>query len=355
MIKHDWTQGLMDQVAAYAESGPDALSRMANLSALLYAQFHWHWVGFYRVAGDELVLGPFQGPAACSRIAYGKGVCGSAWKEKRTLIVPDVDAFPGHIACSALSRSEIVVPVIDRGVVTAVLDIDSTEKDAFDETDRDYLERIADEARPVRSALERYIRNQIIPRYDAFDMGHGRNHVLRVIDDALNLATRYAVNPEIVFCAAACHDLGLSEDRKTHHLVSGRIIREDTSLRNWFSASQIECIARAAEDHRASLDHEPRDIYGKIIAEADRQIDAETVIRRTVQFGLDHYPELDRENQWKRCLDHLLEKYAEGGYLRLWIPESPNAARLEELRALIRDQERLRGLFDRYYDQYAAL
>ena len=353
MNKHDWSRTLMDQVAAYAETGPDELSRMANLSALLYAQFHWHWVGFYRVVGDELVLGPFQGPAACSRIGYGKGVCGTAWKERKTLIVPDVDAFPGHIACSALSRSEIVVPVIHRGVVTAVLDIDSTDKDAFDENDRTYLEQVANEARPLRSSLEQYVNEQIIPRYDHFDKGHDRSHVLRVIDDALQLATRYAVNPELIYCAAACHDLGLAEDRKTHHLVSGRIIREDSRLRNWFSPSQIECIARAAEDHRASLGHEPRDIYGKIIAEADRQIDAETVIRRTVQFGLEHEPGLDREGQWQRCCDHLHEKYAEGGYLKLWIPESPNAARLQELRVLIRDRGRLRELFERFYDLYA--
>ena len=353
MSKRDWNQSLLEQVAAYAAAGPDELSRMANISALLYKEFAWHWVGFYRVVDGELVLGPFQGPAACSRIAFGKGVCGTAWKEKKTLIVPDVDAFPGHIACSALSRSEIVVPVIDRGSVTAVLDIDSVQKDEFDERDREFLERIASEARPVRSSLERYITQEIIPRYDHFDQGHDRRHVLRVIDDALALSARYRINPEIVYCAAACHDLGLAEDRKTHHLVSGRIIREDTNLRNWFSAKQIETIAQATEDHRASLDREPRDIYGKIIAEADRQIDVQTVVRRTVQFGLDHEPGLDREGQWQRCHAPRMEKYAEGGYLRLWIPESPNAARLEELRELIRDSARLRALFDRYYDQFA--
>lgn len=353
MNKREWNQDLLEQVAAYAESGPDELSRMANISALLYERFKWHWVGFYRVVGDELVLGPFQGPAACSRIAFGKGVCGTAWKEGKTLIVPDVDAFPGHIACSALSRSEIVVPVTDRGVVTAVLDIDSTLPDDFDDNDRVFLEQVACEARPVRSALERYVTGQILPRYDRFDKGHDRSHVQRVIEDALSLASRYRVNPEIIYCAAACHDLGLAEDRSTHHLVSGRMIREDAKLRNWFTPSQIETIARAAEDHRASLDHEPRDLYGKIIAEADRQIDAMTVIRRTVQFGLDHEPGLDREGQWQRCHAHLMEKYAEGGYLKLWIPESPNAGRLQQLRELIRDTARLRALFDSFYDQFS--
>ena len=122
-------------------------------------------------------------------------------------------------------------------------------------------------------------------------------------------------------------------------------------MREWFGPEQIETIAEAAEDHRASSDHEPRTIYGRLVAEADRQIVPETVIRRTVQYGLSHYPELDKEGHWTRTLEHLHEKYAEGGYLKLWIPESPNAARLAELRALIRDETRLRTLFEQYYSQ----
>lgn len=114
---------------------------------------------------------------------------------------------------------------------------------------------------------------------------------------------------------------------------------------------QIETIAQAAEDHRASSDHEPRSIYGRIVAEADRQIIPETVIRRTVQYGFSHYPELDREGHWRRMLDHLHEKYAEGGYLKLWIPESPNAQKLAELREIIRDESRLRSIFEEIYDE----
>ena len=109
-------------------------------------------------------------------------------------------------------------------------------------------------------------------------------------------------------------------------------------------------MAQAVEDHRASSDHEPRSIYGKIVAEAYRQIDVETIIRRTVQYGLSHYPDLDKEGQWERTLEHLLEKYAEGGYLRLWIPESPNAARLKELQELIKDRQALREYYDEIYD-----
>ena len=127
-------------------------------------------------------------------------------------------------------------------------------------------------------------------------------------------------------------------DRATHHLESGRIIRGDGRLREWFTADEIELIAEAAEDHRASAKTAPRGIYGRLIAEADRLIDPMTIIRRTIQFGLSHYPELPPEGHWERTLEHLQEKYGDGGYLHLWIPESPNAGRLEELRKLIRNR-----------------
>ena len=167
----------------------------------------------------------------------------------------------------------------------------------------------------------------------------------------LELARHYDVNEDMVFAIAAYHDTGLEVDRKTHHLESGRIVRSDLNLRRWFSEEQIEVMARAVEDHRASSDREPRSIYGKIVAEADRQIDPDTIIRRTVQYGLSHYPELDREGHWERTLEHLLEKYAQGGYLRLWIPESSNAQRLKELQTLIKDRKALRALFEKTFDK----
>ena len=122
--------------------GEDEIAAMANLSALLHQTFGFWWTGFYRVVGDQLMLGPFQGPIACTRIQYGKGVCGTAWKEQRTIVVPDVEEFPGHIACSSESRSEIVVPVWQNGRITAVLDIDSNQLDTFDEIDAKYLEEV---------------------------------------------------------------------------------------------------------------------------------------------------------------------------------------------------------------------
>lgn len=197
--------------------------------------------------------------------------------------------------------------------------------------------------------LQCYVEAKILPRYDHFDKAHRRPHAERVIRDALALAEHYPVDPTLLYVAAAFHDTGLCADRATHHLVSGRIIREDPALPRWFSAEQIETIAQAAEDHRASLDHDPRSIYGRIIAEADRQIEPETIVRRTIQYGLGHYPERDREGHWQRTLEHLHEKYAAGGYLKLWIPESPNAAKLAELRRLIADETRLRALFERIF------
>ncbi len=133
---------LYQDLAAMLEGEPDPIARMAEAAALIHERMSFFWTGFYRVDGDSLVLGPFQGPAACFRIGFGKGVCGTAWKEDRTQVVPDVEAFPGHIACSSLSRSEIVVPLRQEGKVTAVLDIDSKELGTFDQTDALWLEKI---------------------------------------------------------------------------------------------------------------------------------------------------------------------------------------------------------------------
>ncbi len=203
----------------------------------------------------------------------------------------------------------------------------------------------------IPESLRTYIEARILPRYDGFDAAHRRDHAEMVIRQSLEIAAARDVREDMVYVAAAYHDTGLAEDRKTHHLVSGRIVRTDTRLREWFTEQEIEVMACAVEDHRASSDHAPRSIYGRIVAEADRFIDPDTIIRRTVQYGLDHYPELDREGHWQRTADHLHQKYAEGGYLRLWFPDSPNAARLESLRAVIRDEPLLRRKFDTLFNR----
>ena len=202
----------------------------------------------------------------------------------------------------------------------------------------------------VNPAIITYVEQEVLPRYDFFDAAHKRNHAEEVIERSMALAEHYDVNKNMVYAIAAYHDTGLCEGRDTHHLVSGRIIREDQKLREWFDEIQIETMAQAAEDHRASSGHEPRSIYGKIVAEADRLITPEKVIRRTIQFGLDHYPELDKEGQYQRFKAHLMEKYSDTGYLRLWIPESNNATRLEELRKIIRDERKMREVFEQTFD-----
>lgn len=140
--KEERYQELMSQIRAVVEDETDMIANMANVASMLHETFGFWWTGFYRVLDGELVLGPYQGPLACTRIKKGKGVCGTAWERGETVIVPDVDSFPGHIACSSLSRSEIVVPVWQDGEVVAVLDIDSKDLGAFDEVDRQYLEEI---------------------------------------------------------------------------------------------------------------------------------------------------------------------------------------------------------------------
>ena len=194
-----------------------------------------------------------------------------------------------------------------------------------------------------------YVEQEILPRYDHFDAAHQRDHIDAVISRSLDLAKYYDVDTDMVYTIAAYHDTGICEGRDTHHLVSGRIIRDDQKLRDWFTEDQIETMAQAAEDHRASSGSEPRSIYGKIVAEADRLIVPEIVIQRTIQFGLDHYPELDKEGQYQRFRQHLLEKYSDTGYLRLWLPESDNAKRLEELRVIIRDESKTREAFEQLF------
>lgn len=199
--------------------------------------------------------------------------------------------------------------------------------------------------------IQDFLEQEIVPLYDNFDAGHGRDHVQTVMSQALSLAGYY---PEIDKCllmaAAAYHDLGLDHGRELHHVYSAAIVRADERLRRWFSDDEIEIIAQAAEDHRASSDHEPRSTYGRIVAEADRIIDGVTIVKRALQYGISHEPALDREGHYRRLMDHMQEKYAEGGYLRLWVPQGDNARRLNEFRQLLADEPAFRKMFDNIYD-----
>ena len=213
----------------------------------------------------------------------------------------------------------------------------------------------------MRECLERYIFNEIVPKYSSFDTAHKEDHALTVISQAMNLLERMPedvrnvqkINEDMLITAAACHDLGLVNGRERHHLDSGTIIRSDERLREWFTQEQIETIAQAAEDHRASGKSEPRSLYGMLVAEADRVIDGETIIRRTIQFGFNNYPGLDREGHIRRAIDHLREKYGRGGYLKLWIPWSDNAARLSALQDIIADDSAVYRETVRIYESLA--
>lgn len=202
--------------------------------------------------------------------------------------------------------------------------------------------------------LEQYIERTVIPRYEGFDRAHGTEHVRTVIARSLALARHYDVSIEMVYAVAAYHDTGLAFGRERHHIDAGRILFEDRELRRWFSEEQLRVMREAVEDHRASSDHAPRSIYGRIVAEADRCIEPLTILRRTIQYGLAHYPQLDRQGHYDRFAEHLRKKYADGGYLRLWLRESDNARRLEELRAWIRTPNSLREAFDRIFDEESA-
>ena len=204
----------------------------------------------------------------------------------------------------------------------------------------------------VTVQLQRYVEEEILPRYDAFDAAHRRNHAEMVIRQSVALAEQLGVDVNMSYTIAAYHDTGLCEERETHHLVSGRIIRDDRRLREWFSEEQIEEMAQAAEDHRASSTHPPRSIYGRIVAEADRFIDPETIVRRTVLYGLEHYPEMTREEHCRRTMQHLHEKYGRGGYLHLWFGNSPNAERLERLRQMMENESLMLQLFDKIFNDF---
>lgn len=198
--------------------------------------------------------------------------------------------------------------------------------------------------------LVEFVETQILPQYANFDRAHNLEHVTRVIRRSLELAQRTGADINMVYAIAAYHDIGMSGPRAIHHITGGKVLLSDARLKRWFSAEQIKIMKEAVEDHRASAAHAPRSLYGKIIAEADRDIVPEVVFQRTVQYGMANYPELDREHQWLRFREHMNEKYSQHGYIRLWIPGSPNEEKLTELRNIIANPTLLREQFDRFYE-----
>jgi len=203
----------------------------------------------------------------------------------------------------------------------------------------------------VNLELMSFIETHILPRYTEFDKAHGLAHVNHVIRQSLQLAKSTGADADMCYVIAAYHDLGMSGPRAIHHLTGGKILATDARLKKWFSPEQINIMKEAVEDHRASASKAPRSIYGKIVAEADRDLRPETVCRRTVQYGMAHYPEKNRQEHWERFVSHLQEKYATHGYIRLWMTPSPNEEYLKQLRALIDDKAALLAVFDRLYEE----
>ena len=203
--------------------------------------------------------------------------------------------------------------------------------------------------------LVEFIETQILPQYQQFDRAHNMEHVTRVIRSSLQLAQQTGADVDMVYTIAAYHDLGLTGPRAIHHLTSGKILMADARLKRWFSPEQLRLMKEAVEEHRASASRAPRSIFGKIVAEADRDLEPTTVIRRTIQFGLANYAHLDRESHWQRLLQHLEEKYSTRGYIHLWISGSQNERWLNELRELIEHPNNMRPIFDKIFDDETKL
>lgn len=204
---------------------------------------------------------------------------------------------------------------------------------------------------PLDPSLKIYVETKIIPKYRKFDLAHREDHAREVIERALYLSGFYDISQDLVYCAAACHDLGLEKGRDDHHLDSGKIIRGDKNLRAWFTGDDIEQMAQAAEDHRSSNGQVPRGLLGKIVSEADRVIDCQRTLERTLSFGISKFPDSSKDEQVMRAADYITEKYGPAGRIKIWIPESPNKKNLDELQALIKNRRKFISRLSEIYDK----
>lgn len=207
----------------------------------------------------------------------------------------------------------------------------------------------------VSLEIMEFVERQILPRYNAFGESHGLRHVTRVIKNSLRLADVTGADIDMVYVIAAYHDLGMEGPRAIHHLTSGKILMADARLKKWFNADQLKVMKEAVEDHRASSSRQPRSIYGKIVAEADRDIDVHEIFLRAIQYGKENDPDKTVEEQWERFAQHMDEKYSNNGYIKLWIPNSPNEKALKELRNIIEDKKLLRKAFDDIWKEMSKI
>lgn len=207
----------------------------------------------------------------------------------------------------------------------------------------------------VSLEIMEFVERQILPRYNAFGESHGLRHVTRVIKNSLRLADVTGADIDMVYVIAAYHDLGMEGPRAIHHLTSGKILMADARLKKWFNADQLKVMKEAVEDHRASSSRQPRSIYGKIVAEADRDIDVHEIFMRAIQYGKENGPDKTVEEHWERFAQHMDEKYSNNGYIKLWIPNSPNEKALKVLRNIIEDKKLLRKAFDDIWKEMSEI
>lgn len=207
----------------------------------------------------------------------------------------------------------------------------------------------------VSLEIMEFVERQILPRYNAFGESHGLRHVTRVVKNSLRLADVTGADIDMVYVIAAYHDLGMEGPRAIHHLTSGKILMADARLKKWFNADQLKVMKEAVEDHRASSSRQPRSIYGKIVAEADRDIDVHEIFLRAIQYSKENDPDKTVEEHWERFAQHMDEKYSNNGYIKLWIPNSPNEKALKELRNIIEDKKLLRKAFDDIWKEMSEI
>lgn len=201
----------------------------------------------------------------------------------------------------------------------------------------------------INQDLQTYIQTSILPQYEPYDKAHSTDHIAQVINNSLTIAEDYPVDRNLVYTIAAYHDIGIRFGRKDHHITSGNYLLEDKELTKWFSQDELYIMKEAIEDHRASNDYEPRSIYGKIVAEADRDIIPETIIYRTMEYGKKNYPNYSFEEQFIRSYEHIVEKYGVNGYLKLWLETKQNREGLKALQELVEDKDRLKEICKRFY------
>lgn len=203
----------------------------------------------------------------------------------------------------------------------------------------------------INQEIEAYIQQNILPAYQSFDQAHNLSHAEKVIANSLSIAAEYGAEEDMAYVIAAYHDVGLTHGRERHEITSGAALSQDEALRQWFTAEEIQQMAEAVEDHRASGKREPRSLYGKIIAEADRDIDYETILRRCIQYSLANFPAYDFKQHFERVYHHMQNKYGENGYMKLWLSTETNRRRLAELRLILPLTDKVRSDFTKLFSQ----